>query len=66
MAVIYTPFAFREGGYKSFHLPLAAASVKLSGMDADTTAQINIIQVVEKVYTTEEFVKEIERSKNDN
>lgn len=52
----------QERGFEAAVVFDATASAKINGMDADTAAFINFTLLAEKVYTTDEFVKEM-RSK---
>lgn len=50
----------QERGFEAAVVFDATASAKLPGMDADIAAMINFTLLAEKVYTTEEFIKEME------
>ncbi len=49
----------QERGFEAAVIFNATASAKLPGMDADQAARINFTLLAEKVYTTDEFVKEL-------
>ena len=50
----------QERGFEAAVVFDATASARIQGMDADTAAFINFSLLAEKVYTTDEFVKEMQ------